>query len=216
MSDYLRPIVERFEPIDHMTPNDEEFQQALPEDPDVEEINEARRDLTTSKERGGAVLTIKILAELLHLSEEVRTRINEIEDSPVTEWDGEKKDDVHLFFTFVGQTQEYLLREAVVKYVISETATTDAMKQKIMGGENEVGWSAKMCIDYLHRADVIGDGFKGEIYQTRNERNETVHDITRWFFANFDPEDLRAQVSRSERSVVRLLEITYGFELEDN
>ena len=72
MSDYLRPIVERFEPIDHMTPNDEEFQQALPEDPDVEEINEARRDLTTSKERGGAVLTIKILAELLHLSEDSR------------------------------------------------------------------------------------------------------------------------------------------------
>ncbi|MFD1686377.1 hypothetical protein [Halobellus litoreus] len=198
-----------------MVPDDAELKEALPEDPVVEDIIEAGRGLKSSRERGGAMLTSKILIELNHLSEQVREKIDEVESHPVTEWDGDQKDDVHLFFTFVGQTQEYLLREAVVAHIISEDATTETMKRKIVGDESEIGWSAKMCIDYLHRGGVIDDGFKGEIHQTRDERNETVHDITRWFFANFEPQDLRAQVSRSERSVVRLLEVVYGFDLEN-
>jgi hypothetical protein len=214
MSNYLRPIVEDFDPMDHISPDEEEMNAILPDDPNHQDILEAERSLRTKREQGGAILTSKILAELLHLSTRVRDQIEVIENSPVTEWDREQKNDVHLFFSFVGQVQEYLLRDAVVTYVINDDATTDGIKRKIMSDENGRAMSAHECLDYLHKSGLIDSGLKGEIGQVRNERNETVHDIRRWFFAQFDPEELKAQVARGERSVVRLLELVYRFELE--
>ena len=214
MSEYLGPIVENFDPMNHITPSEDEMKEILPDDPDHEDIIEAERSLRTEREQGGAILTAKLLAELYHLSTRVRSRIEKIEGLPVVEWSGEQKDDVHLFFAFVGQVQEHLLRKAVVQHVISDEATTEAMRRKIMSGDHGRAMRAGECLDYLHSGGFIDDGLKGEIGQTRNERNEAVHDITRWIFAQFDPQELQAQVTRGERSVVRLLELVYGFDLE--
>ena len=214
MPEYLEDVVERFDPMDYITPSEEEMDEHLPENPTREEILETKSEIRSPKKRGGAILAGKILAELLHLSTEVREEIEILTPASHVEWSGEQKDDVHLFFTYVGQVQEYLIREAVFTHILSDDVRTDEMKQKIMGGRNERGMPVHECLEYLHKGDAIGDGLKGEIGQVRDERNETVHDITRWFFANFDPEDLEAQVSRGERTVVRLLELIYGFELE--
>lgn len=214
MSEYLETVVEEFDPMDHISPSEEEMDEHLPKDPTRDEILEVESELRSSKEVGGAVLTGKILAELLHLSTEVREEIEILKPQYHPEWSSEQKDDVHLFFTYVGQIQEHLLRKAILEQVIVDEAHTDAMKKKVMGAGNERPMPVSECLEYLEKGGIIGDGLKGEIWQARNERNETVHDITRWFFANFEPEDLEAQVSRGERSVVRLLEIVYGFNLE--
>ncbi|WP_227380869.1 hypothetical protein [Haladaptatus halobius] len=213
MSDFLRPIVENFDPIDSL-PGDEEMEAELPENPSVEDISEARSSLTNDQTPGAALFTDKILAELLHLSDQARDRIEEVDNAPVVEWDGEQKDDIHLFFAFIGQAQEYLLRQAVIRKVISDDATTDAMKEKILSDKRGQPMSTGQCLDYLHRGGFIDDGLKGEIGQTRNQRNEAVHDIRRWIFANFDPIDLQSDIARGERTVVRLLELVYGFDLE--
>jgi len=201
--------------MDYITPSYEELEEFLPEEPEIDDILDAQRSLRTTQKRGGAVLTAKILDELLHLSKRAHERIDEIEASPVVEWDGKQKDDVRLFFTFVGQVQEHLLQEAVVIHLISDDCKTDKIKSKIKGGNGDNGWPAKQCIDYLNRAEIISDGFKGELWQTRNERNETVHDITRWIFAQLEPEELRPQVKRGERSIIKLLDTVYGFNLAE-
>ena len=214
MSEYLEPIVENFDPMDYMMPDEEEFDEMLPEDADDEDVLEARQSYKSQKERGGAILTDKILAELLYLSNNAREPIDKSKNSPVNEWHGEQKDDIHLFFAFMGQAQEHLLRDAFVTHVISEDATTEAMKQKIMSDDHGRAMSAWECLDYLHKAGFIDDGLKGETGQTRGERNETVHDITRWLFAQFDPHQIESEISRGERTVVRLLELVYDFDLE--
>lgn len=214
MSDYLQPIVEEFDPMDHVTPSEEEMDSALPDNPDQEDILKVDQSLRTQREQGGAILTAKILAELHYLSRQVRDQIEIIEHSPVVEWDRDQKDDVHLFFAFVGQVQEYLLRDAVITHVISDSATTDEMKEKIMSDKHGRAMTAHECLDFLHRGGFIDSGLKGEIGQVRTERNEVTHDITRWLFAQFDPEELETQVTRGERSVVRLLELCYDFDLE--
>lgn len=214
MSDYLDEIVENFDPMDHITPSEEELEEELPSDATSEQIQEAFRELRTEKERGGAMLVSKILAELHHLSNQARTRIDEVEQSPVVEWDGEQKDDIHLYFAFVGQVQEHLLRDAVIQYVISDAATTEAIKRKIMSNEGRGAMPASECIDYLYKGEIIDNGLKSEIKRVRDERNEAVHDLTRWIFAQPDPSDLRREVLAGERSVVRLIEVVYGFDLE--
>jgi hypothetical protein len=214
MSDYLRTIVERFDPIEHRLPSEEELEAALPDQSDPEEIIERHQSLRSQREGGGAILTSHILNELFNLSVPVRDAIEEVAETRPHEWTREQKDDVHLFFAFVGQVQEYLLRVAVVKHVISDEATTEAIKAKIVSDKDGRPMPVSECLDYLHSGGTIDDGLKGEIAQTRDERNETVHDIWRWFYTQHDPTALEAQVSRAERSVVRLLELVFDFDLE--
>lgn len=214
MSDYLEQIIDDFDPIEETTPSKEEMENSLPDDPNPDEILEASKSIRHERNSGGAVLTWRILGELLYLSQQVDKRIDEMEKSGAPEWNQDQKDDVHLFFAFVGQAQEYLLRQAVVTHVISDEARTDKMKEKIISNDRGRAMPAGECLDYLHRAGFIGDGLKGEIGQTRDERNEAVHDIRRWLFAQYDTQDLETQIRRGERSVVRLLELVYGFDLE--
>lgn len=215
MSEYLERIIEQFDPVDYIMADEEELNQLLPDNPSVEEVMEAHRTLTRGQERGGAILTGKILGEMYHLSIEVRNHIDRVETAGISQWSGEQKDDIHLFFAFIGQLQEHLLREAVVRHIISSEATTDSMREFIISDENGRGMSARKCLDYLHHGGIIDSGLKGEIGQVRNERNEAVHDITRWFWKEYDPQHLRSQVARGERSVIKLLDLVYGFGLEN-
>ena len=214
MSDYLRPIVNDFDPAEYSNPTDEELEAILPEEPSGDEVLDAIQSLRSQKQVGGAILTGKILWELFDLSKRVRDDITIIRESPAREWSRDQKDSVHLFFAFVGQVQDHLLRQAVVRHVIDDEATTEQMKEKIVSDDTGRGMPARECLNYLDAGGLIDSGLKGEIGQVRNERNEAVHDITRWFFAEFDLQTLEAQVARGERSVVRLLELVYGFELE--
>lgn len=213
MSEYTKRVYESFDPLDYISPELNDVETELPENPDAEDILQIKKSAYDQKTRGGAILTQKILAELHHLSEQAGNTITTVKNSGVYEWDSNQKDDLRLFFTFVGQTQEYLLREAIVKCIIS-SEVEDELKEEIIGHNDTRGWSVRQCIRYLHKADVIDSGLKGNITDARNERNESVHDITRWFFAQFDPSDMKQKTSSAERSVVRLLQIVYEFDLE--
>lgn len=210
MSDYLEQILDRFDPEEYQSYDWENID-------DPSKLGEVGTEIPREyeqKERGGAIFAVNILSELHHLSEEAHSSIEMVKDRQVERWGRDEKDDIDLFFSFVGQAQEHLLREAVIQHIFADKVVTDEIKMMIHGAENYRGYGHHQCLQILEAGEVIDDGLKGEIGQVRSERNEAVHDITRWLFAEFDPEDIESQVNRGERSVVRLLELVYGFDLE--
>ncbi len=83
--------------------------------------------------------------------------MSDLESSGVQEWEPEQKDDIVLFFTFVGIAQEHYLRRAVAKRVFQPEALSNALLDLIFD------MNPNFCLELLHAAGVVGDGKKGEI-----------------------------------------------------
>ena len=149
-----------------------------------------------------------VLQELKGLSTVARETIAEVDRRGLNEWSSGEKDDIHLFFAYVGQAQEHYLKRGVYRHIVREEVDTEEMREWFFD------LNASTCRKLLYKADVIDSGLKGDLKTVRNERNESVHDISRWLFADFEPDKLEAQMDRAERSLVRLIEITEGIELE--
>ena len=154
------------------------------------------------------LLPYRVLQELEGLSKVARESLDEVNERGLNEWSPREKDDVHLFFAFAGQAQEYYLKRGVYRHIIRAEVDTEEMRKWVFK------LNAATCRNLLYKADVIDSGLKGDLKAARDERNESVHDISRWLFANFEPMKIKAQMDRAERSLVRLIEITEGMELE--
>jgi hypothetical protein len=210
MSEYLDEVHQEFDPEEYQSYDWDSI-----DDPSkVLESDEDPLKKYPQKKRGGAIFTKYVLAELSHLSEEAHSSIENVKQKPTKKWERDERDDIDLFFAFVGQAQERLLREAILQHVFDDEAVTDEIRSMVHGKGGYTGYGYYQCLEMLEASGAIEDGLKGEIGQVRDERNETVHEITRWLFAEFDPDDIKAQIDRGERSVVRLLELVYGFNLE--
>lgn len=217
MSEYLENVLDGFEPTEHMVTDSKPINDLVAENGgDINSIDGLVEEKTQKqkKQTGGARLTDKILHELHALSVNARNSIEDVKKSKEENWNTEHKDDINLFFTFTGQVHEYLLREAVILKVIADNVVSESIRRKVHGVQNNRGFSFTQCIELLNRGGVMDDGLKGEIMQARTERNEVVHEITRWLFGSFNLGDIESTVSRAERSTVRLLEIVYDFDLE--
>jgi len=111
--------------------------------------------------------------------------------------------DMTLFFSFVSQVSEDLMAHLVCSEVIAEESQNDAVAETV---EERLGFYD--LLDLLHAADVIDDGLKGELKQTRELRNRLVHDT----MERMTPNSMDApttQVDRGYRSTQKLMELCF-------
>jgi hypothetical protein len=213
MLDYLENILDDFQPEEYL---EGEFAKVARENEDFYAAVASLENPFSAPESMYELYFIRyILNELSELSRDLRNSISETRAGMTPrDWPRDQRSSYGVFFAFVGQSLESMLKDAFFYHIVSEKARIPEVRNKVRGVGSYWGISPTECREYLHNGNVIDDGLNGNIKQTWDLRCEAVHDLRHWFGIDLSPNDIESHISHSERAIVRLAEVTYGIDLE--